>query len=122
VAIVPNPIVVARDPVHPTARTAVWTVHVSEVAGVGGRLTFLNASVRDADTGAPVEPGGFLSLDGAEVRALVGTDRLAPGGTFAVPQSLQYESAGSRAVLAVAVQVQDDRGNLVGGSSTARIE
>jgi len=122
VLIVPNPVIVLRDPRKPSSRTARWTVHIFENGGVGGAVSFVNATVRDADTGAPVEPQGFLSMDVTEIRKRAGTERLPPGGNLAVPQSIAYDSFASAATLAVAVQVLDDNGNLVGYSTTARLQ
>jgi hypothetical protein len=120
--ILPNPVVVLRDTRNPSSRIARWTVYITEGAGVGGAVRFVNATVREADTGAPVEPQGFLSMDATEIRRRAGTERLPPGGSLAVPQSLSYDSSGSAATLAVAVQVVDDNGNLLGQSATARLQ
>jgi hypothetical protein len=121
VFVLPSPIVALRDARNPSSRVARWTVQVFETAGVGGALTFVNATLRDADTGALVDPG-FLSMDAALIRARAGTDRIAANGNLALAQSLDYESAGSGARLAVAVQFLDDHGNVVGGSVTARVQ
>ena len=121
VSILPNPVVVLRDARNPSSRTARWTVLIVETGGVGGTVTFVNASVRDAGTGAPVEPG-FLSMDVAEIRKRAGTERLPAKGTLGVPQSLAYTSPAAAETLAVAVQVVDDNGNVVGQQATARLE
>lgn len=117
----PNPVLVLRDARDPTSRVAYWTVQVIESAGVGGSFTFVNATLRDADSGAPVEPQGFLSMDAAEIRKRTGTDRIAPGGTLVVNQSLAYASHGAGGTLAVAVQIVDDNGNVVGASVTVGV-
>jgi hypothetical protein len=122
VFVLPNPVLVLRDPRDPTSRVARWTVQIMERGGVGGSLSFVNATLRDTDTGAPVEPHGFLSMDAAEIRRLTGTDRLAAGGTLVLAQSLAYASEGSGATLAVAVQLLDDNGNLVSGAVTAAVQ
>jgi hypothetical protein len=93
-----------------------------ETAGVGGRLSFVNATLRDARTGAPVEPHGFLSDDAAEIQKRLGTDRIAAGGTVVLAQSLAYASEGSAANLAVAVQAVDDNGNVVGTSIAVGVQ
>lgn len=84
-------------------------------------MTFVNATIRDADTGVPVEPGS-LSMDAAAIRAQVGTDRIVAVGTLFLAQSLAYQSTGPGATLAVAVQLRDDHGNLVGGAVTVRVQ
>ena len=122
VFVLPNPVIALRDTRHPTSRVARWTVQIIEAGGVGGTLSFVNTTLRDADTGAPVEPQGFLSMDAAEIRRKTGTDRLAAGGSLALTQSLAYDSDGSGALLAVAVLLVDDQGNVVGGSVTARVQ
>jgi hypothetical protein len=122
VSILPSPVIVLRDARDPSSRTARWTVQIVETAGVGGVVSFVNASVRDAGTGAPVEPQGFLSMDVAEIRRRAGTERLPARGSLAVPQSLSYTSLAPTATLAVAVQVVDDDGHVVGQQATARLE
>ncbi len=121
VFVLPNPVLVLRDARDPTSRVARWTVQIMETGGVGGSVSFVNATLRETDTGAPVEPYGFLSMDAAEIRRRTGTDRLAAGGTLVLAQSLAYASAGSGATLAVAVQLLDDNGNLVGGAVTVAV-
>jgi hypothetical protein len=121
VFVLPNPVIVLKDARDPTSRVAGWTVQVIESAGVGGAFTFVNATLRDADSGAPVEPQGFLSMDAAEIRKRTGTDRIAPGGTLVVNQSLAYASHGAGGTLAVAVQIVDDNGNVVGASVTVGV-
>jgi hypothetical protein len=115
-------VVVLRDARAPSARSAHWTLYITDSGGVGGFLRFVNATIRDAETGTPVEPRPSLSLDGSEIRLLAGTDRLPPGGTLAIPQSLDYESPAARATLTVAVQLVDDHGNVVSQSTAARLE
>jgi hypothetical protein len=121
-SVLPNPVVVLQDPRDPSAHIAQWTVQIVETGGVGGAVSFVNATVRDALTGAPVEPQGFLSVDAAEIQRQVGTDHIAAGGTLVLMQSLAYSSAESSATLAVAVQAVDDNGNLVGTSVTVPVD
>jgi hypothetical protein len=122
VFVVPNPVIALRDARHPNSRAARWTVQIVETAGVGGALSFVNATLREIDTGAPVEPQGSLSMDAAEIRQRIGTDHIAAGGALSLEQSLAYESAGSGGTLAVALQLVDDNGNLVGGSVTVPVQ
>lgn len=121
VFVLPNPVIALRDARDPTSRVARWTVQVLETAGVGGVVTFVNATLRDADSGAPVEPQGFLSMDAAEIRRRSGTDRIAPGGTLVLTESLAYASNGASGTLAVAVQIVDDNGNVIGASVTVGV-
>lgn len=122
VFVLPNPVLVLRDARDPTSRVARWTVQIMETGGVGGSVSFVNATLRETDTGAPVEPYGFLSTDAGEIRRRIGTDRLAAGGTLVLAQSLAYASAGSGATLAVAVQLLDDNGNLISGAVTVPVQ
>jgi hypothetical protein len=120
VFVLPSPVIALKDARDPTSRVARWTVQVIESASVGGALTFVNATLRNAASGAPVEPG-FLSMDGAEIRRRTGTDRIPAGGTLVLTQSLAYTSDEPTGTLAVAVQIVDDNGNVVGASVTVGV-
>jgi hypothetical protein len=87
-------------------------------AGAGGTVSFVNATLRDAESGALPEPRGTLSLADAGIVAQVGSNRIAAGGSLRVAQGLAYAlpSDNRRATLVVTVQVIDDLGNLVSRS------
>jgi hypothetical protein len=122
VAIVPNPVLALRNPRAPALRSARWTVQISESGGVGGTLSFVNVTLRDAATGVPVDPSPFLSLDAGEIARQAGTNRLAAGGTLVLAQGIDFESPGAMAQLTIAAQLLDDEGNLVGQQATALVQ
>jgi hypothetical protein len=97
---------------------AAWTLTITETAGIGGTLNFLNVTLRDQETGAVADPGGEASLGAADIAALAGTARLAPHGTLTLPGQLVYAlpdgSVGGR--LAMTLQITDDTGQLVTSS------
>lgn len=122
VIILPNPVLALRSPRVPAVRSARWTVQIVETGGVGGTLSFVNATVRDAATGVPVDPRPFISVDAAEIARQVGSNRLAAGGSIALSQTMDFESPGALAQLTIAAQLVDDEGNLVGQQATALVQ
>ena len=101
-----------------------WQVVINELAGVGGRVNFVNSTLRDAESGAVAWPTGYLSLNAEGIAAQAGTNRLAAKGTLRVSQSLQFAllSGGRRAVVTVAVQFLDERGRLLTQTAEGRVE
>lgn len=98
-----------------TPLSATWNVVITESSGrSGGTVRFLNATVRDADSGAAAIPPS-LALTETDIAALAGTSRLAAGGSITVPLSLVFglRSGGQRATVSVAVQVLDDNGQTI---------
>ena len=107
----------SSDPAHPWLGR--WTVVVSETGrAVGGRVSAVNATLRDAASGAR---GAGSSLTGEQVAAAAGTNLVPAGGSLRVPESLAYAlpSGGRRANLSVAVQFQDDTGHSLTVSAEA---
>lgn len=117
-----NPLVPSGDPTRPNL--ASWFVVVQETNGVGGNVTFLHSSLRDARSGATARPSGTIALGSSEIVALIGTNRIEGRGTLRIPESLSYGlvSGGRSVRLAVAVQVRDDSGNTVSGTAEAVFE
>jgi hypothetical protein len=125
-------LVVAPDPIPSSAdgaagaalREAAWTLTITETAGVGGTLNFVNGTLRDMQTGAVADPGGRMSLGAADLVTLAGGTRLPPQGTVTIPgrlvYGLPYGSAGGR--LTITVQMTDDAGALVTGSTSAPVD
>jgi hypothetical protein len=121
-AVTPDPVpstVIASAPGDSSVEhQAAWTLTITETAGVGGTLNFLNVTLRDQGTGAVAEPGGETSLGAADIAALAGTARLAPNGMLTLPGQLVYAlpdaSVGGR--LAMTLQITDDTGQLVTSS------
>ena len=113
----PDPIVAAENDDPEAPLRADWVVTIT-ATGVGGNVSFVNATLRDAESGALPEPRGTLSLADTGIVAQVGSNRIAPGGSLRVAQGLAYAlpSDSRRASLVVTVQVIDDQGNLVSRS------
>ncbi len=105
-----------------TPLRADWVVTITS-AGAGGVVNFVNATLRDADTGALPDPTGRLSLAAPDIAAQAGTNRVAAGGSLRVAQSLDYAppADGRRATLLVTAQLIDDLGNLVSKSVTVAV-
>ena len=119
VSVAAQPLIASPDP---TRRfLARWTVVVQETNGVGGTLNFVNSSLRDAQSGATARPTGNIALGATDIVALAGTSRIDGRGALRVPASLEYFLvSGGRAVrLTVAVQFQDDSGNVLSETAEA---
>lgn len=96
-----------------TDREAVTGLTIRETAGVGGTVTAIAMSLRDAGTNSVIASGEF---DGAAVVALAGSSHVPAGGTLVVPSvGVHYprDQAGRSATLTYTVRVTDDRGNTV---------
>lgn len=98
-----------------TPLRAEWTIVVQETGGVAGRLAFVNSTLRDATSGARALPKATAALAQEALLLLLGSDRLAAGGSVSVPGSLEYAlpSGGKVGILSVAVQVEDDNGHVL---------
>lgn len=123
-AVDPSPVVSADQPGSASPLAAAWTVIVTVRGGVGGNVNFINATLRDATSGAEAEPSGIVSLGPGDIIALAGTNHVAPGGSLAVPQGLQYDlpSGGRHGTLRVAVQFSDDGGHILGQTIQTDVE
>ena len=91
------------------------TVTISETAGVGGRVDSVDFVVRDAVLGIALTQ---LSLSTEEIKARAGTNRIEPMGKLAVRPIVEgYPLAKTiprpQIAIDVAVQVTDDKGNVV---------
>jgi hypothetical protein len=119
----PDPIVAAENDDPDAPFRADWVVTITAV-GTGGTVSFVNATLRDAESGALPEPRGTLSLAAAGIVAQVGSNRIPAGGSLRVAQGLAYAlpSDNRRATLVVTVQLIDDLGNLVSRSASTSVE
>ena len=119
----PDPIVAAENDDPNAPLRADWVVTIT-AAGTGGTVSFVNATLRDAESGALPEPRGTLSLAEAGIVAQVGSNRIPAGGSLRVAQGLAYAlpSDNRRATLVVTVQLIDDLGNLVSRSASTSVE
>jgi hypothetical protein len=79
------------------------------------------SSVFDPESGQRV---AFSYFDSADLVVFVGEKRIEPLGTLVVPQTISYLLPDFRvpATLTVAIQVTDDRGNLINESVLVKIE
>jgi hypothetical protein len=96
----------------PTPLSASWNVVLRETSGLlGGKVNFINATIRDAQSGAVAEPGHIV-LDAAAIAAAAGGNRIAAGGALVVPFSLRFSlwSGGTAAVVSIAAECEDDTG------------
>jgi hypothetical protein len=100
---------------------AAYSVVITETNGLGGEVAFVSSQVFDPETGLMVALNYF---DAADLVVFVGGKRLEPLGTLTVPQTTSYVLPDFRkpALLAVSVQLKDDRGNLVNQSVLVKIE
>jgi hypothetical protein len=119
----PDPIVATRSDDPKAPLRADWVVTIT-AAGRGGTVSFVNATLRDAETGALPDPRGTLSLAEAGIVAQAGSNRITAGGSLRVAQGLTYALPQNhrRAILVVTVQLIDDLGNLVSRSVSTTVE
>ncbi len=118
----PDPVIATETDDPQTPLRADWVVTIT-TSGAGGAVSFVNATLRDAETGALPDPTGRLSLAAPEIAAQAGTNRVPAGGSLRVAQGLDYAppAEGRRAILLVTVQLIDDHGNLVSRSVTVAV-
>lgn len=118
----PDPVTATETDDPKTPLRADWVVTITS-NGAGGTVNFVNATLRDADTGALPDPTGRLSLAAPDIAAQAGTNRVAAGGSLRVVQGLDYAlpADSRRATLLVTVQLIDDLGNVVSRSVTVAV-
>jgi hypothetical protein len=114
IGVTPNPVPPSQSPITGTVSIA-FNITLAEISGLGGEVVFVNSTVYDPVSGAQAAATYF---DGADLVVFVGTKRIEAGGTLEVPQTLSYVLAdyATDASLSVAVQVKDDRGNVINQS------
>jgi hypothetical protein len=107
----------------PTTVLLQWQVVIHGDASSGATVNFINATVRDAESGAVASPSGYVNLTSQDVIAQSGSDRVPPGGTLTVIQHLQagLPAGDTRATVSIAVQLQDDAGQLVTATTETEI-
>ena len=120
----PNPVPAVETGDPDTPLRAEWTVTIVLRGGAAGTVNFVNATLRDAETGVIPEPRGTINQDGAEIAEQAGTNRIAPGGRIRVAQGLDYllPADNRRGTLVVTAQLTDDQGNLVSQSVSTTVE
>lgn len=120
-------ITVDPNPVRPSQNTLTgavsigYRITITETQGLGGEILFVAAQVYDPETGLLA---ALTYYDGADLIVFVGDKRIDPGGTLEVPQTGSYILPDFRtnALLAINVQMKDDRENLIIQSILVKIE
>jgi hypothetical protein len=92
-----------------------YTVTITETAGLGGELQYVNGTVFDATSGFAV---GLNNYDSSDILVFVGTKRIDAGQSRAVQQQIDYglPTGSTGGVLTVNTQFKDDRGNFISQS------
>ncbi len=98
-----------------------YRVTITEVKGLGGTVQFVSSQLYDPETGLQMN---LTYFDSADLVVFVGSKRVDPGGTLVVPQTMSYLLPDFRvnALLAVNVQMKDDRDNLLNQSVLVKVE
>ncbi len=115
--VTPSPLVpIAQAPLYSLR----YTVKITETAGLGGELQYVNGTVFNDTTGAAV---AFNNFDSSDILVFVGTRRIDAGKSVDVAQQIDYTLAdpATRVVLTINIQFKDDRGNFVSQSILVRV-
>ncbi|HEY7922023.1 MAG: hypothetical protein ACHP85_11015 [Burkholderiales bacterium] len=120
-------ITVDPTPVPPSQNTLTGTVSIgyritiTELNGLGGELQFVSSQVYDPETGLLA---GLTYFDGADLIVFVGKKTIDPGGTLVVPQTQSYllPDFRTKALLAINVQLKDDKDNVINQSVLVKVE
>ena len=98
-----------------------YRIVITELNGLGGEVLFVSAQVYDPESG---QQRSLTYFDGADLIVFVGKKRVDPLGTLEVPQTTSYTLPDARinALLAVNVQLRDDRDNLINQSVLVKVE
>ena len=120
-------VTVNPTPIPPSVNTLTGVVSIgyriviTEINGLGGEVLFVSAQVYDPETG---QQRSLTYFDGADLIVFVGEKRVEAFGTLEVPQTTSYALPDARinALLAVNVQLRDDRDNLINQSVLVKVE
>lgn len=120
VTVDPTPVPPSQDSLTGSVSIG-YRVTIQELNGLGGEILFVSAQIYDPETGLLVS---LTYFDGADLIVFVGAKRIDPGGTLVVPQTTSYVLPDFRvnALLAINVQMKDDRDNLINQSVLVRVE
>ena len=115
----PNP-VIAGTGSQGFQFTVAFNLTVTESAGVGGNVNFVNVTLRNTTTGLELNTINFNATD---VLNRAGTNHIAGRGTLNIPLSVVYTLAlgGRQATMTIAVQFGDDAGHLTNQTLTVPI-
>ena len=120
VTVDPNPVPPSQNQLTGAVSIG-YRITITELAGLGGEILFVSAQVYDPETGLLMS---LTYFDGADLIVFVGDKRVEAGGTLVVPQTTSYILPDFRinALLAVNVQMKDDRENLINQSVLVKVE
>jgi hypothetical protein len=120
VTVDPNPVPPSQNQLTFTVSIA-YKVTITETQGLGGEILFVSSQLYDPETGLQV---ALTYFDSADLIVFVGKKRIDPAGTLVVPQTMSYALPDQRtkALLAVNVQMKDDRDNLINQSVLVKVE
>jgi hypothetical protein len=117
----PNPVIVTRSANPAFDYDAQWTVVLTETAGLGADVNFVDSAFFDPATGIQVAQN---DLDSSDLLVLTGSKHIPPKGTLSVQQTVSYTlpSRGRSALLTVNVQLKDDNQNLIDQSALVQVQ
>ena len=120
VTVDPNPVPPSQNALTGAVSIG-YRVTITETRGLGGEILFVSAQVYDPETGLL---HALTYFDSADLVVFVGDKRVEAGGTLVVPQTTSYILPDFRvnALLAVNVQMKDDRDNLINQSVLVKVE
>lgn len=120
VTVDPNPVPPSQDPFSGIVSIG-YRVTITEINGLGGDVQFVSGQVYDPTNGQLRNQTYF---DSADLIVFVGSKRVEALDSLVVPQTLNYTLPEGRvnALLAVNVQLKDDRENLINSSLLVRVE
>lgn len=116
----PNPIIAGQG-AQGFALSAIFNVVVTESAGIGANVNFVNVTLRDATTGVEV---GTVNLGANQIVQDAGSNHVPAKGTLTIPNfAILYTLplGGRQATLTIALQMQDDAGNVVNRTLTVPV-
>lgn len=92
-----------------------YKIIVTESAGLGAEFIFVNATIFDEITGFSVAVNNY---DSADMTVFIGSKRIEGGKNIEIGQQIDYllPTGSTAARLAIAVQLRDDRGNVINQS------
>src|SRR5512143_2260917 len=119
ITVEPNPVVGTQSTLT-GAISASYKITLTETNGLGGEIVFVYGSVYDPTTGALVAINYYDSKD---MVVFVGKSRIEALETISLTQTANYTlpDLSKAAKLTIAVQLKDDRSNLINASTLVNI-
>jgi hypothetical protein len=92
-----------------------YKIVVSELSGLGGEFIAVNSTVFDEASGFSVAVNNY---DASDMTVFIGSKRIEGGTKVEIPQQMDYllPAGATLARITIAVQVRDDRGNVINQS------